>query len=111
MYPVCRWYRRKWVRHPDLVRSRIQYERVGVVQLTPACPYVGLVPEFSSSRRTTKLDEGCVGAVTKIQQFGVDRPTLPRPCIDANDRPVGFVGGLSGVRKSPIAGRISPLMK
>ena len=87
MYPVRRWHRRKWVRHPDLVRSRIQYERVGLVQPTPARPYAGLVPEFSSSRRTTKLDEGCVRAVTKIQQFGVDPPTLPRPCIDASDRP------------------------
>src|SRR5205809_882916 len=60
MYPVRRWHGRKWVRHPDLVRRRVQDERVGFVQLPPARPYVGLVSEFSSSRRTTELDEGCV---------------------------------------------------
>jgi hypothetical protein len=102
-HPVGRRHRRERVRHPDLVRSRIQHERVGFVQLTPALEYVGLVPELSRSGRTPELDEGCVRAVTKSQQLGVDLPTLARPFVDADHRQPSSEADPTGVRDGRLA--------
>jgi hypothetical protein len=53
IYPVRRWHRRERVCHLDLVRRRIQHQRVRFVQLSPARPYVALVAEFSCNRSPT----------------------------------------------------------
>ena len=50
---VCRWYRRKWIRHPDLVSRRIEHERVSFVKVTPAGAYLVLVAKLSRGRGTT----------------------------------------------------------
>ena len=75
-YSVCRRDRRERVRHADLVRRRVQHERVGLVQRTPAGTYVPLVTELASRGRATEFDERRVGAVAKVEKFSVDRLTL-----------------------------------
>jgi hypothetical protein len=40
---------------------------MSVVQLSPACPHVGLVAELVRRRRTTKVAERSVRRVTKLE--------------------------------------------
>jgi hypothetical protein len=61
----------------------MQHERMGFVELTPSGAHLALVAELSSRRRPAELHECRIRAISKIQQLGVDAPTLPvRPAIE-----------------------------
>jgi len=76
----------------DVDRAKEFYERIGfgnihdnmvsegmrVVQLPPARPHLVLVTQLCCGRGATSLDERRIRAVSKIQERGVDPPTLPR---------------------------------
>ena len=67
VHPVGRRHCRKRVRHSYLGRRWVQHERMGFVQLTPACPHLALLTQLSRRGRATELDEGRIRAITKIQ--------------------------------------------
>lgn len=50
---------------------------MGIVQTAPACLHLALIAKLSRSGRPAVLDKGCVSAIAKVEEFGVDRATLP----------------------------------
>lgn len=48
------------------------------VQLPPACLDAGFVAQLCCRRRASERNQGRIGSIAKIQQFGVDPLTLYR---------------------------------